>query len=188
MEWPALGEQSLVASVAAGKQAVLVGDSGERALWVFDLDGRELARHSNAGAAEGEGDAPSVHFDVARAPDDTFWCTDAGRHRVLHYSATGEPLEHIGEKGEEIDRFGGCCNPAHLATFRDGRILVAEKKPDLVKIIHPDGLLDCVVAPPSAFATKTFLADAATDSAGRVLVLDPRNSQVRIFVPTEEEQ
>jgi hypothetical protein len=69
-----------------------------------------------------------------------------------------------------------------LAVFPDGRLLIVEKKPDLVKVAFPDGKLDCVVAPPTDFIFKTFIADAAVDSKGRVLVLDPKQDQVRIFV------
>jgi len=181
-EWPELGERALVGSIAIGERTLMAGDSGTRTLWVFTLDGEELARISNGDALEGEGDAPSVHFDVAPAGDSTFWATDAGRHAVIHYSATGQVIERWGEQGEEIEKFGGCCNPAHLATFPDGRILVIEKKPDLVKVLFPDGRLDAVVAPPTAFVEKTFLADGAVDSKGRALVLDPKMSQVRIFL------
>ncbi|MBT3288043.1 MAG: hypothetical protein HN849_34195 [Victivallales bacterium] len=181
-EWRDLGKRALVGSIAVGERTVMAGDSGTRAVWVFDLAGNELARITNEGAPEGEGDAPSVHFDVTRALDDTFWVTDGGRHAVVHYSTTGQMLGRFGKRGEAIEEFGGCCNPAHLATFPDGRLLVVEKKPDLVKVLHPDGELDCVVAPPKAFILKTFLADAATDSKGRALVLDPKQMQVRIFV------
>lgn len=181
-EWPDLGERSLVGSVAIGDRTLMAGDSGTRTMWVYTLDGEQLARISNGDAPEGEGDAPSVHFDVTAAGDGTFWATDAGRHAVIHYSPTGHVIERWGEQGEEIGKFGGCCNPAHLATFPDGRLLIVEKKPDLVKVCLPDGHLDSVVAPPTAFVMKTFLADGAVDSKGRVLVLDPKMSQVRVFV------
>ena len=68
------------------------------------------------------------------------------------------------------------------SVFPDGRVLAVEKKPDLVKVCHPDGRLDAVVAPPDAFILRTFLPDATVDGDGRVLVLDPKRSQVRIFV------
>jgi DNA-binding beta-propeller fold protein YncE len=181
-EWRDLGEQALTASIAVGDKTLMVGDSGSRTMWVFTLTGEELARISNEGAAEGEGNAPSVHFDVARAGDNTFWATDAGRHAVIHYSSTGMVLGRWGKQGEAIEDFGGCCNPVHLAVFPDGRLLIVEKKPDLVKVAFPDGKLDCVVAPPTDFIFKTFIADAAVDSKGRVLVLDPKQDQVRIFV------
>jgi hypothetical protein len=178
----AFGEQALVGSIAVGKDSLMAGDSGNRAVWAFDLTGKQLAKVSDKGVAEGEGTAPSVAFDVARASDTTFWATDAGRHAVLLYSATGDILERWGKQGEAIEDFGGCCNPVHLATFPDGRILSVEKKPDLVKVLNPDGSLSCVVAPPKDFIFKTFLADAAVDSKGRAIVLDPKRKQVRIFV------
>jgi hypothetical protein len=181
-EWEDLGEQALVGSIAVGKDSLMAGDSGNRAVWAFDLTGKQLAKVSDKGVAEGEGTAPSVAFDVARASDTTFWATDAGRHAVLLYSATGDILERWGKQGEAIEDFGGCCNPVHLATFPDGRILSVEKKPDLVKVLNPDGSLSCVVAPPKDFIFKTFLADAAVDSKGRAIVLDPKRKQVRIFV------
>jgi DNA-binding beta-propeller fold protein YncE len=186
-EWRDLGEQALTASIAVGEKTVMVGDSGSRAVWVFALTGEELSRISNEGAPEGEGHAPSVHFDVACAGDNTFWATDAGRHAVIHYSSTGMVLGRWGKQGEAIEDFGGCCNPVHLAVFPDGRLLIVEKKPDLVKVAFPDGTLDCVVAPPKDFIFKTFLADAAVDSKGRALVLDPKQGQVRIFVENKKE-
>lgn len=181
-EWQDLGEQAMISSLAVGENTLMAGDSGNRAVWVFSLDGEKLARLDNRGAPEGAGEAPSVHFDVAAHADGSFWATDAGRHAVIHYSATGKVLGRWGRQGQEIEAFGGCCNPAHLALFPDGRLLVVEQKPDLVKVCHPDGRLHSVVAPPDAFILRTFLADATVDGEGRVLVLDPRRNQVRIFV------
>lgn len=181
-EWRHLGEGAMVCSIAVGGASLMAGDSGNRAVWVFGPDGKELARIDNLKAEEGAGEAPSVHFDVAAHADGTFWATDAGRHAVIHFSAAGKVLGRWGRQGQEIEAFGGCCNPAHLAVFPDGRVLAVEKKPDLVKVCHPDGRLDAVVAPPDAFILRTFLADATVDGEGRVLVLDPKRSQVRIFV------
>lgn len=181
-EWRNLGEGAMVCSIAVGGESLMAGDSGSRAVWVFGLDGTQLARIDNLKAEEGTGEAPSVHFDVAAHADGTFWATDAGRHAVIHLSAAGKVLGRWGRQGQEIEAFGGCCNPAHLAVFPDGRLLVVEKKPDLVKVCHPDGRLHSVVAPPDAFILRTFLPDATVDGEGRVLVLDPKRSQVRIFV------
>jgi hypothetical protein len=96
-EWRDLGEQALTASIAVGDKTLMVGDSGSRTMWVFTLTGEELARISNEGAAEGEGNAPSVHFDVQattpsgrRTPGGTpssttrrpAWCSGVGANKA----------------------------------------------------------------------------------------------------------
>jgi len=59
--------------------------------------------------------------------------------------------------------------------------VTGEKGMARVKLYKPDGHFDCVVATPHAFAQNMLGLDVATDSAGRVYVLEPGSRQVRIF-------
>ena len=60
--------------------------------------------------------------------------------------------------------------------------MTSEKGLIRVKIHGPDGSFRCVVAGPDRFDEGTVQLDLAVDSKGRVLVLDPRRKQVRVFV------
>ncbi len=182
--WPVLAEDAFVSSVAAGSEGVLVGDTGNRKLWGLDLDGNVVFEIGWVAPEEVKA-APSTYFDVAAAPDGTFWATDAGRHGLVQYSSKGEKLARWGDQGAAIEKFGGCCNPTHIAVCADDRIITVEKKPDLVKIYRNNGELDGVVAGPKAFVLKTFVADAAVDSAGRVYLIDPKQKSVRVFEPKD---
>jgi len=55
-----------------------------------------------------------------------------------------------------------------------------------VKIFHPDGRLDCVVAGPDMFANAHRGLELAVDGANHVLVLEPGTTSVRIFAPNAE--
>ena len=100
-----------------------------------------------------------------------------------------------GQAGAAIEAFFGCCNPAHLALLPDGRFVTSEKGIPRVKIYSDQGDLDCVVAGPQELGVaETALGDPrsgadervfdiATDTQGRVVVLDSKTRRVRIFAP-----
>ncbi|MCK5804673.1 MAG: hypothetical protein KAI66_17680 [Lentisphaeria bacterium] len=180
--WESLGERAFITAIAVGANRVFIADAGNRTLWVRDLEGQVIR---DLGGTPGS-DAPRVpgtYYDVAYSPvDNCFWVTDAGQHGVIRYSPDGKILGRWGKASEKIEDFSGCCNPTQIAVMPDGKLVTVEKKPDLVKLHTSDGTLDCVVAPPKAFIRKTFVPDVVADVNGRVIVLDPKRKQLRVFV------
>jgi len=114
------------------------------------------------------------------------WVTNPGRHRVEAYAFDGSPRESFGESGAAIEEFCGCCNPTHLALLPDGRLVTSEKGLPRVKVMRPSGELDCVVAGGERLAAGVVGLDLATDAAGRVLVLDPKQRAVRVFAARDK--
>jgi len=181
--WRPLGERAYTTAIAAAKENVFVADAGNRVLWRFDPAGNVLAR---IGKKNEEKHAPglvipSPYFDVALGPEGMLWVTDPGRRRVECYTYDGAYRFAWGKASMKIEGFCGCCNPTHLAIDAAGNFITSEKGLPRVKVYDPEGNFQCVVAPPKAFANRTTGLDLAVDEAGRVLVLDPRRRQVRVF-------
>lgn len=196
--WQDFGESAVLTSIAVAARDVFVADAENRIVIRFDHDGRPMGRI-------GEHDAhrqmpgfivPSPYFDVAVGDDQSLFIVNPGARRIEVYAFDGALQTFWGEASPEIAGFFGCCNPAHMALLPDGRFVTSEKGIPRVKIYTRDGDLDCVVAGPSQLAVRESMLgdprstpaqsvyDVATDSQGRVLVLDPMARTVRIFTPT----
>jgi hypothetical protein len=175
--WPDLGSQAIVTSIGAGSGAVFIADAGNREVLRFDRGGKLLGR-------VGKGyTVPSPFFDVVASPDGTLWAADPGGLSVRHYAAGGDLLGSWGKSSMEVDGFGGCCNPAHIAQLPCGRIVTSEKGLLRVKVFEPDGKLFAVAALPHDFPATEKSLDIATRKAngGEILVLVPAARAVRVY-------
>jgi sugar lactone lactonase YvrE len=192
-KWVSLGPQSLLTSIAVGRQDVAVADYGSRSVLHYDTSGKLLGR---IGAKDGDGGdrsfvVPSPYFDVAFAPDGLLRIVNPGRLRVEAYTLEGDREFHWGSGSTDAAGFVGCCNPAHIAIFPDGRIVTSEKGVRRVKVYQADrgfgqnGVLECAVAAPETFSSNVDALDLAVDSTGRVLVLDAGAKTVRVFAPSD---
>jgi hypothetical protein len=162
--WEVPGEKAAITSIALGREDLFVADYGGRQVLRYSKTGTLLNRIVPEGK-DGAFNIPSPYFDVA-----------------------------LTAEGLKVSGFIGCCNPAHIATFPDGRVLTSEKHLPTVKIYSPDGQLESVVASPQMLTPRpeecaNFFRDegldVAIDPAGRVLVLDPAGL-VRIFARKKE--
>jgi hypothetical protein len=183
--WPSLGENAMLTSIAVGPTVVFAGDAGRRRFVRWKPDGTLLGEVTpppppNKGVSA---TVPSTYFDVAAAADGTFWATEPGLFGLVHFNADGTSIGRFGKGSPAIADFGGCCNPAQVATAPGGLLVTVEKKPDLVKTYRDDSTFVHVVAGPKAFQPKTFIADVAADSRGRIVIVDPKAKAVRIFEP-----
>jgi hypothetical protein len=124
---------------------------------------------------------PSPHMDVAVAADGTVWIANPGNHRVEGYNREGQLQKVWGRFGTQVDAFFGCCNPSDFALLSDGSFVTAEKGLARVKQYDSDGKFQCVVATPQAFAENMMGLDVATDSTGKLYVLEPGTKVVRVF-------
>jgi len=117
-----------------------------------------------------------------------------GPHKIEAYTFYGDMEFSWGETSIGIKGFSGCCNPVSFAILPDGRFVTAEKGVPRVKIYSDSGVFLSVVAGMESFRdtvgvydpddtgdTRKAL-DVAVDSGGRILVLDPVDKSVRVFV------
>ena len=163
---------------------VFVADAGDRVVLHYEGPSGRLVRKIGEATSSGNAEGfivPSPYFDVAVRPGGQIWVTNPGKRRIELYSYNGEQCTVWGKASPKIDGFCGCCNPTHLALLSDGRLVTSEKGLPRVKIYTQDGELASVVAPPSAFAEGETGLAVATDSLGRILVLDPVAGKVRYF-------
>lgn len=183
--WSTVGPTSHISSIAVSRDRVYVADSGQRfgRALVYALDGSSAGELAKADAKAGIPGiiTPSSHMDVAVTPDGNIWVANPGRHQLELYTPAGELLRSFGQSGNAIDQFLGCCNPSDFALLSDGRIVTAEKGVPRVKVFKDDGHFQSVVATPDSFGDNRAGLDIAADSAGRILILEPGTSSVRIF-------
>ncbi len=191
--WRVSSSETQITSIAAAASEVFVADAAQRQVLRFNVDGVLTGK---IGAAEGASQpfsVPGPFFDVAVGEDDGVHVVNPGRLRIETFSAKGYPESLWGQAGARLEDFFGCCNPAHFAVLPDGSFVTSEKGVPRVKVYRATGELDCVVAGPTQLGVapseigdprtdrgrKAF--DVATDTRGRVLVLDPTTRNVRVF-------
>ncbi len=173
--WSRPDPATWITSLAASSNAVCAADFGRRIVMVYGPDGklvRELRGFS----------VPSPYFDVALDPGGNLWVADTARHELVCFGADGGRLRSWGAKSARIEGFAGCCNPSQFAIRRDGAFVTAEKGLVRVKVHDREGKFVGVVAGPGDFSKGAVGLDVAVDSRGRVLILDPPASSVRVFI------
>lgn len=193
--WETLGAKANLTSIAVAEQDVFVADAGNRVVWHYDTEGKLLGKIGDRDEARGIRGfiIPSPHFDLAVAPDGLLRVVNPGAHKVEAYTFDGHLEVSWGERGLNVPAFCGCCNPAAMAIFPDGRFVTGEKGIPRVKIYSAEGKFECVVAGPDVLAPnfaattetredlKLKPVDLAVDSKSRIIVLDPNAGKVRIF-------
>jgi hypothetical protein len=201
--WAAPYEDAVMTAVAVRGEDVFVAEYAQRCVLHYDLSGKLLGKLAPPASEEDEDpdgpqsplgtpfQVPSPHFDLAFAPDGMLRVVNPGLFRVEAWTIDGFREFAWGTGSNEIDGFLGCCNPAHIAVMRDGRIVTSEKGVARVKIYKADrgfgrnGLLDCVVAGPDSFSDQTVAPPIAADSAGNVVAMDLAAGTVKVFTPLE---
>ena len=140
------------------------------------------------------------YFDLAVSPDGLLRVANPGSQRMEAYTFGGDLELSWGKSSNLIDGFAGCHNPVNFAILPDGRFVTCEIGLPRVKIYSADGVFECVVAGAELFPRseeplilegrsdfKNRGLDVAVDSQERILVLDPSEKAVRIFISKETE-
>lgn len=182
--WKSIGPSALVTSVAVSKADVFVADAGDRVVLRYDKHGNLTNRIGEKNPEKGAPGLrlPSPFLDVGITPNGLLSVQNPGRHRVEIYTFDGSYKSSWGKASMQMDGFCGCCNPTHFAVLPDGRFVTSEKGLPRVKVYDARGEFLAVVATPEDFAEHAKGLDVATDSQSRVLVLDPTQRAVRVFV------
>ena len=176
-KWTALNNKAILTSLAADDKHVFAADAGNRAVYVYDHDGRM----TNTVKGNDGFNIPSPYFDVASDGNDGFWAADPGRHQLENYAANGRFIAMW--QTEKSNAFLGCCNPAHFQLMSNGRIVTSEKGLVRIRVFGPDGKLESEVCGPDAFEPGSTCGHSiAADSKDRIIVLDPAEKALRIFV------
>jgi hypothetical protein len=193
--WPALGERSLLTSIAVAANDVFAADAGARVVLRYNNGGKivgQIGRRDPDRQMPGFV-IPSPYFDVVLGPDGEVCAVNPGALRIQIYTREGELEGFWGQASPGIDGFFGCCNPAHLAVLPSGQFVTSEKGIPRIKVYSDQGDFDCVVAGPRQLEMNDAaigdprvgegqpVFDIATDRHGRVLVLDPMARSVRVF-------
>ena len=182
--WASPGEKAYLTSIAADDRFVYVADAGSRRIWRYNKKG---GKPLEIGKKDPDRDirgffVPSPFFDIALSKaDGSLWVVNPGHHALENYHSDGALISSWEAASMRIEGFSGCCNPSHFTLLPDGGFVTAEKGLPRVKIHNIDGSLRCVVAAPDQFEEGITGLDVAVDEQGRILVLDPVQSRVRVF-------
>ena len=187
-EWPSLGTNAVLTSLATVGTNVFVADAGNRIVWRLNQQGAVINRIGGKSDDFGGFIIPSPYFDLAIGPGNELWVVDPGRHALMCFSYEGQRQSQWARSGAGPEGFCGCCNPSHIAIRADGSFVTSEKGLVRVKIHAATGELIGVVAGPDQFADDEHGLDLAVDGTGRVLVLDPVRAQIRVFEVKSETQ
>jgi hypothetical protein len=196
--WPVIAPNAYLTSIAFAGDNVYLADAGNREIVRCDLNGVITARFGRKGVDAGNPGfiVPSPYFDIVSTADGHLTVNNPGRHRVERYSLDGQFVGTWGEASYAADGFCGCCNPVYVHALADGNTVTSEKGLTRIKVFRPDGTLKGYVAGPEQLGGDLAAAqqatddcrkgcgfDVASDSAGRVLVLDPIRRRVKLFKP-----
>jgi DNA-binding beta-propeller fold protein YncE len=183
--WQHFDPNSMFSSIATLEGDVFIADDNRAEVIRCDIGGNvigRIGRQDPGGAIL----LRSPHFDVAVWPGNLLWITNPGRLRVEAYTFDGKQEVSWGDASMDIEGFSGCCNPKDIAFLPTGEVVTSEKGLPRVKVYTRDGKFLCVVAGPESFDPSVHYLDLAVDSKGRVLVLDPVQKKVRIFVKKKQ--
>ncbi|MFH1937400.1 MAG: hypothetical protein ABIK52_07555 [Bacteroidota bacterium] len=187
--WKPESEESVLTSVAINNTDIFVADAGEKIVYRYDLKGTLLNRIGEKDSLKGIPGfvIPSPFFDLGIGRDDELWVVNSGRHLFEAFRPDGSLISTWGKASMDAEGFCGCCNPSNFALLSDGSFVTTEKGIERVKVYLPSGDFKCLVAAPCQFDEGTRGLDVAVDSKDRVLLLDPRRNQIRIFIHQGDE-
>lgn len=197
--WDAFESNAILTSIAVSETDIFVADAGNRLVLRFDIAGKLIGK---IGTPDPDREmpgfsVPSKFFDIAVNHENMLQIANPGRLQIETYSLDGNLETFWGKPGAAIERFFGCCNPSQFAMLPDGKFVTSEKGLPRIKIYGDDGEFESVVAGPDQLGIKEYeiadprsaqggiVFDVATDSNGRVLVLDPKKKCVRVFTLTK---
>lgn len=188
-----MGDQkAIITSIGVYEDDIFLADAGNRTILHYKSDGTKQNEI-------GDFVLPSYFFDIAIVGPNHIYATNGGNHRIERYDFNGNLTAWWGEFSMTDPKgFCGCCNPVSFALLpnKEG-FITCEKGIARVKAFDLDGNFTGFLAGPEQFMKKKIDLehidtrfnplglDAAVDSTGRVLVLDPQENEIRFFTKTQ---
>lgn len=171
-EWSFFGSKAIITDLVVAGEDIFVADAGNRVVHRIDRFGEKISEIGHRDAERGIVGfvIPSPYFSLAWNGDGLLRVVNPGVHRIELYSPDGDLEIFWGKAGLDEQGFCGCCNPASIALFKDGRIVTAEKGIPRVKVYSAHGELLCWVVSPGHFAD--FAQWKETRDQERLPVLD----------------
>ena len=176
-EWGPYEDNSLITSLSANDNYVVVADASFKRVWVLNHDGGVVEFFGHAGE---KFIIPSPSFDITILPDNSILVVNPGKQRIETRDLKGNVLTYFGEAGLAPGAFSGCCNPSHFAMLDDSHVVTAEKGMGRIKVMNLDGSLTEYVAIPDDLPTTQPL-DLAVCDKGRILAASSADSKLYIF-------
>lgn len=161
---------------------LLVVDSQQHQISVFDTNGKLLNKWGKRGNGPGEFNYPT-HLAV----DDKqqIYVTDSMNYRVQVFDGNGKFLRSFGRAGDGPGRFA---RPKGVAVDRSGHVYVVDAMFNNVQIFDGQGRLLLDFCEPGADAGKLCLPNAiAINSQNEIFVADSYNHRVQEFRYTGRE-
>ncbi len=176
-EWGPYDQDAMITGISANRNYIAIADAANKLVFVLNKTG---ALKSIAGHPGNQFIIPSPYFDVALTVYDTLLIANTGNRHIEFRTIDGDFVRSIGEEGDSMKDFCGCCNPAHLALSPAGDIVTAEKGINRIKILHPSGRLLEPVAQESRFKASIPL-DIAVGENGLIYGAYRGNSTLYTF-------
>jgi len=184
--WQDADRLGLVTAIDFYGDYVLVADARDRCIRRYDKNGKWLNDIGKDNNTKGFL-IPNGHLDFSVDTKGIIYVSNSAKHRVERYTMKGKLLGHFGKFGQRRpEDFPGCCNPTNLTLGKHGRIVVTEKAGPRMKVYDAAGKLLSLVGP-EAFDPNCRNMDVATDSAGRVYVIDTVRLHICVFAPQVSE-
>lgn len=188
-QWKDFSDRSFLTAVAVQGDDVYVADAGKRVVTRHNRAGEVLARIGEKDTARDVPglEVPSPYLDLAINPDGDLWVVNPGKLGLERYMPDGSIVTSWYKPTVlQLDGFPGCCNPTHIAFDSKGELFTCEK--GLVRVKQYEvtaGMFDGLVAASESFPLEHSARDLAVDSQDRVLVLDAKRNEVRVFTRKE---
>ena len=169
------GKENLVSpvAVATGKDGrFYLVDSYLASVFVFSKQGGFLST-----IGEGILQRPAgIAFDHSA---DRLYVSDSAAHRISVFTAEGQPLYHIGQRGAGEGSFNF---PTHITIDKKGKVLVTDSLGFRIQSFAPDGkFLEAFGHHGNATGDFAAPKGVATDSDGHIYVVDSLFDTVQIF-------
>ncbi len=183
VEWEIGDTSTYITSLAIRNDHVYVANAGRPAVHRYSLSGEFIDSFDGKNRRDDSHGfiIPSPYFDLDIDPDDQLWAANTGVQSLENYNNDGSLRAYWGGSSYDISGFIGCCNPAQFTILTDGSFVTSEKGLVRIKVYHPSGELDCVVATPKDFEADSEAPDLTSDEFNNIYALDITRKMIRKF-------